>query len=134
MRVLGISPLDKDATISLLEDGRVVFACGEERLSRVKLQSGFPHRALRLGLDRTGWDPASIDAVAYAFFDGDGEAALMRQALEKDARAHRSDCTAGSLDRLHAVSSNGYAVDRTQRIPGLPTAESEFMPPKPWLN
>src|SRR5207253_9128738 len=62
MRVLGLSPLDKDATASFLEDGRVVFACGEERLSRVKLQDGFPHRALQLGLRRTGWDPASIDA------------------------------------------------------------------------
>ena len=59
MRVLGISPLDKDATVSFLEDGRVVFACAEERLSRVKLQSGFPHRAVRLGLERTGWDPAA---------------------------------------------------------------------------
>ena len=80
MRVLGISPLDKDSTVSLMEDGRVVFACGEERLSRVKLQDGFPHRALKLGLERTGWDPASIDAVAYAFFDGDEETRLMREA------------------------------------------------------
>src|SRR5947209_14438978 len=133
MRVLGISPLDKDATASFMEDGRVVFACGEERLSRVKLQGGFPHRAIRLGLDRTGWDPASIDAVAYAFFDGDGEARLMQEALEKDARFHRSNCTAASLERLYAVSSNGYAVNRTQRIPGLPTEQSEFMPPKGWL-
>src|SRR5437762_6251547 len=100
MRVLGISPLDKDATASFLEDGRVVFACGEERLSRVKLQSGFPHQAVRLGLKRTGWDPASIDTVAYAFFDGAGEADLMRQALAKDASVHRPDCTAASLRRL----------------------------------
>src|SRR6188474_1087707 len=98
MRVLGISPLDKDATVSFLEDGRVIFACAEERLSRVKLQSGFPHRALRLGLQRTGWDPASIDAVAYAFFDGAGEADLMEQAYAKDAQVHRSDCTAASLE------------------------------------
>src|SRR6516162_290550 len=98
MRVLGISPLDKDATVSLLEDGYVVFACGEERLSRVKLQGGFPHRALRLGLERTGWDPASIDAVAYAFYDGAGEERLMREALDKDARVHRADCTAASLE------------------------------------
>src|SRR5213082_2382591 len=113
MRVLGISPLDKDATASFMEDGRVVFACGEERLSRVKLQGGFPHRALRLGLARTGWEPASIDAVAYAFYDGAGEADLMWQAFRKDAQGHRSDCTAASLQRLRAVSSNGYAVDRS---------------------
>src|SRR5262249_20089369 len=110
MRVLGISPLDKDATASFLEDGRVVFACGEERLSRVKLQGGFPHRAVRLGLERTGWDPATVDAVAYAFFDGAGEAALMEQAFEKDGRAHRWNSTAASLRGLRAVGSNGYAV------------------------
>jgi carbamoyltransferase len=134
MRVLGISPLDKDATASFLEDGRVVFACGEERLSRVKLQEGFPRRALRLGLERTGWDPASIDAVAYAFFDGDGETRLLYEALDSDARAHRSDCTAASLRKLQAVSSNGYQVDRTCLIPGLPTEESEFMAKKSWLK
>jgi carbamoyltransferase len=117
-----------------VEDGHVVFACGEERLSRVKLQDGFPHRAVRLGLDRTGWDPDSIDGVAYAFFDGEGEARLMRQAFEKDARVHRSDCTAESLRNLHVASSNGYMVDRNRRIPGLPTEQSEFMPSKPWLK
>jgi carbamoyltransferase len=134
MRVLGISPLDKDATVSFVQDGKVVFACGEERLSRVKLQGGFPHRALKLGFERTGWTPASIDAVAYAFFDGDGEAKLMEEAFAKDAAAHRSDCTAASLQRLQYVSSNGYAVDRTQLIPGLASEAAEFMPPKPWLK
>src|SRR5947208_15407289 len=93
MRALGISPLDKDATVSFMEDGRVVFACGEERLSRVKLQDGFPHRAVRLGLERTGWDPASIDVAAYAFFDCDGQPDLMRQAYAKDARDHSARCT-----------------------------------------
>jgi carbamoyltransferase len=132
MRVLGISPLDKDATVSLVEDGRVVFACGEERLSRVKLQDGFPHRALQLGLQRTGWDAASVEVVAYAFFDGDGEARLMREAFDKDALLHRSNCTADSLRSLNEASNNGYAVDRTVPIPGLPTLTSEFVPAKPW--
>src|SRR5438067_9040091 len=131
MRVLGISPLDKDATVSFLEDGRVVFACAEERLSRVKLQSGFPHRALRLGLDRTGWEPASIDAVAYAFFDGDGEMQMMREAMDLDARAHRSAATADALRALRAAERN-YVLDRSTSIPGLPTDESEFMPRTAW--
>src|SRR5439155_22615653 len=103
MRVLGISPLDKDATASFLEDGRVVFACAEERLSRVKLQSGFPHRALRLGLEKTGWDATSVDAVAYAFLDGDGETQLMREAMDLDARAHRPAATADSPRALRAA-------------------------------
>lgn len=134
MRVLGISPLDKDATVSFMEDGQVIFACGEERLSRVKLQSGFPHRALRLGFERTGWDPASIDIVAYAFFDGEGETQLMRKAFEKDALLYQSDCTTASIQKFRAASTNGYSVDRSIRIPGLPTEQSEFMPRKGWLK
>src|SRR5262245_23018562 len=134
MRVLGISPLDKDATVSFLEDGRVVFACGEERLSRVKLQGGFPHRAMRLGLKRTGWDAASIDAAANAFFDGAGEEKLMREAIARDKEAHQSNCTATSLKRFSEASSGGYKVDRALRIPGLPTEQSEFMPPKGWFK
>jgi carbamoyltransferase len=134
MRVLGISPLDKDATATFMEDGEIVFACAEERLTRVKLQDGFPDRAVKLGFERTGWDPASIDTVAYAFFDGDGEAALIREAQAKDARAHRPDCTASSLERLRSVGSNGYVVDRSKRIPGFAEEKDEFMPPKPWLK
>jgi predicted NodU family carbamoyl transferase len=57
MRILGISPLDKDSTVSLLEDGHVLFACGEERLSREKLQDGFPHRALQLALSGAAGRP-----------------------------------------------------------------------------
>src|SRR5215210_6125495 len=110
MRVLGISPLDRDATASFLEDGRILFACAEERLSRVKLQDGFPHRAVRLGLERTGWDAGSIDAVAYAFFDGQEEGRLMRRALAHDARANRPGGTAASLAKLRSALAAGYTV------------------------
>jgi carbamoyltransferase len=130
MRVLGISPLDKDATVSLMEDGRVVFACAEERLSRVKLQSGFPERALTLGLARTGWDPASIDSVAYAFYDWDEEARLIKEAMIRDEERNGSSSTADSVARYRAALKSGYKVDRTIRIPGLETEASEFMPKK----
>ena len=77
MRILGISPLDTNTTVSFMEDGAVVFACAEERLSRVKMQDGFPHKALEMGFERTGWTADSIDVVAYAFFDGETETKLM---------------------------------------------------------
>jgi carbamoyltransferase len=130
MRVLGISPLDKDATASFLEDGRIVFACAEERLSRVKLQDGFPHRAVRLGLERTGWDPASIDVVAYAFYDGAGEAGLIREAFRRDVRVNRLGATTESLRALRAAFSTSYRIDRARRIPGFDREQDEFMPPK----
>jgi carbamoyltransferase len=134
MRVLGISPLDKDATVSFLEDGHIIFACAEERLSRVKLQDGFPEQALELGLKKTGWQPETIDAVGYAFFDGAEETRLMEEALRKDNQAHRTNATASSLRRLRHLTGNGYAVDRTYRIPGFDVEADEFMPRKPWLK
>ena len=134
MRILGISPLDKDATASFLEDGQIVFACAEERLSRVKLQDGFPARAVRLGFERTGWDANSIDGVAYAFFDGDGEARLIREAQQKDAAAHAHDATSSSLQRLRAVSAGGYALNRSTAIPGFARENDEFMPRKSWAK
>jgi carbamoyltransferase len=134
MRVLGISPLDKDATASFVEDGQVIFACAEERLSRVKLQDGFPEKAIGLGLERTGWDPSTIDAVAYAFFDGEEEARLIREAWAKDAARHRATCTRRSLDRLRAAQATGYVVDRSTPIPGFVEERMEFMPPKPWAK
>lgn len=134
MRVIGISPLDKDSTVSFVEDGQILFACGEERLSRLKLQDGFPHRALKLGMERLQWDPNSIDAVAYAFFDGNGEAELIRKAQKKDFLRHTSKATAASLRELQEALSRDYQLDRSTFIPGLDTPESEFMPSKSWLK
>lgn len=133
MRVVGISPLDKDSTASFVEDGRVVFACGEERLSRTKLQDGFPTRAIKMGLERTGWDPASIDSVAYAFFDAQGEARLIDHAVKQDADRYRAQDTAVSLDKVRALAEN-YRFDRTLRIPGIDDEADEFVAKKPWAK
>lgn len=132
MRVIGISPLDKDSTVSFVEDGRVLFACGEERLSRVKLQSGFPDRAVKLGFERTGWAAADVDAVAYAFFDWDEEAKLIGDAIALDAERNGPGATAASAEKYRHAIASGYKVDRTVRIPGLETEESEFVPRKAW--
>ena len=133
MRILGISPLDKDTNVSLMEDGRVLFACGEERLSRVKLQSGFPHKALREGLNRLGWDPQSIDSVAYAFFDAPEESRLIAESVAVDVAEH-AKLRGESAELYRAKIDNGYAVNRTARIPGIETEAAEFMPRKAWYK
>jgi carbamoyltransferase len=134
MRIIGISPLDKDSTVSFVEDGRVVFACAEERLSRVKLQSGFPDKALSLAFERTGWKPESVDAVAYAFFDWDEEERLIREAVAEDARAGGGSRLHSAASRYRAAADGDYRADRTVRIPGLETEASEFVAPKRWLK
>lgn len=132
MRVIGISPLDKDATVSFLEDGRVIFACAEERLSRVKLQSGFPERALSLAFERTGWQPDSVDAVAYAFFDWDEEARLIAEAVELDAQRHGANSNSESSRRYQEAVARPYVVNRDRLIPGLDSVDAEFVPRKSW--
>src|ERR1700752_5272108 len=84
MNVLGISPLDKDATVSLMENGRIVFAAGEERFSRVKLLDGFPMQALQVGLAYTGMRLEEIDVVAYPFFDWQYETALFTKNIQHE--------------------------------------------------
>ena len=82
VRVLGLSPLDKDATASAVEDGRILFAAGEERFSRIKQHAGFPERAVEAALAHAGWSPADVDLVVYPFFEAAREAQLIEAAIE----------------------------------------------------
>ena len=79
MKILGISPLDKDATVSLVEDGKVLFAAGEERFSRKKQHAGFPHEALKRALEFTNTDASEVCEVSYPFLTADQEIRLMRR-------------------------------------------------------
>ena len=81
MIVLGISPLDKDATVSIVADGEILFAAGEERFSRRKQHAGFPHRALKIAFELTGIRPEQVDCVAYAFLPWKRELAAIDESL-----------------------------------------------------
>ena len=84
MKVLGLSPLDKDSTVTLMVDGEIVYAAGEERFTRVKLQSGFPWQSLQDALDRTGTAAEEIDSVVYPFFTSDEETRLFERNLQRE--------------------------------------------------
>ena len=65
MRVLGISAYYHDSAAALVDDGQVIAAAQEERFSRKKHDSGFPHRAVRWCLESSGIRPADLDFVAF---------------------------------------------------------------------
>ena len=65
MKVLGIHD-GHNASAALVDDGVVVAALQEERLTRLKNEFSFPHLALEWVLRSTGTDPSEIDAVAMA--------------------------------------------------------------------
>ncbi len=90
MKVLGISPLDKDTNVSIVEDGVILFAAGEERFTRNKQQDGFPMHAIEKALQYTNTKIEDIDMVAYPFMDYQDEAKLIAKNLddEKDFLAH----------------------------------------------
>ena len=116
MKVLGISPLDKDSTVSLVEDGRILFAAGEERFTRVKLQDGFPWRALEAALEcdrdagrtRSTWSPIRSSMRT-------SEDAAHRAASRRSARSSRTTDAHGDLGALLGDGRRARAPARRAR-------------------
>jgi len=117
MKVLGISPLDKDSTVTIVEDGAITYAAAEERFTRVKLQDGFPWRALEDALDRTGTKPEEIDRVVYPFLSYDEETRLFERNLAKERQfltETEAGATSAEIDKARArIPSN------REPVPGL---------------
>jgi carbamoyltransferase len=63
LKILGVHDGHNAAAV-LLEDGFVRAGLQEERLTRVKNQSGFPRNAVQWVLESTGTDPGELDFVA----------------------------------------------------------------------
>lgn len=102
MRVLGLGT-EGDSGAAIVEDGRILAAVNEERISRLKLVEGFPRGAIQEVLRRTGTTIADLDAVLVASthdlfvnelrpFDGwfqhriDGVGTYLKRATGKFAR------------------------------------------------
>ncbi len=62
MRLLAIHE-DTNANAALFEDGKLVFAVAEERLTRKKFQEGFPTQALAYIADKFGVSTATADVL-----------------------------------------------------------------------
>ncbi len=122
MNVIGISPLDKDATVSVVADGQVVFAAGEERFIRNKLQSGFPAQALQTALDTTGLHLDDIDTIAYPFFDWEREDRLFTQNI-RDEQAFLASARRTSAPVRTALAA---VPERHETVAGLETPNEKM--------
>ncbi len=65
MRVLGVSAFYHDSGAALVEDGRIVAAVQEERLTRIKHDHSFPRRAIAAVLEIAGLKLADVDHVCF---------------------------------------------------------------------
>jgi len=117
MKVLGVSPLDKDSTVSLMEDGRMLYAAAEERFTRVKLQDGFPWRALEDALQRTGTTLDQIDCVTYPFLPWEEETRLFQRNLSNEREFLEDTPNTHTAELLRQAASR--VPNRAGSIPGL---------------
>src|ERR1051325_10289609 len=65
MNILGLSAFYHDSAAALVVDGRIVAAAQEERFTRKKHDSGFPHCALAYCLEEGKINLDEIDYVAF---------------------------------------------------------------------
>lgn len=124
MKVLGISPLDKESTVTLVEDGVVRYAAAEERFTRTKQQDGFPWRALGDALRVTGTSPAEIDRVVYPFLNWEEETRLFERNLASE-RDFLDETEAASTRIALGEAAGRIPADRPA-VPGL-TSPGERM-------
>src|SRR5215468_8026806 len=65
LHVLGISAYYHDSAAAILCDGEVVAAAQEERFTRTKGDSAFPHHAVGYCLERAGVTESEVEHVAF---------------------------------------------------------------------
>src|SRR4029450_10661208 len=65
MKILAISAHYHDSAAALVVDGVPVCAVQEERLSRHKVDAGFPEGAIEWCLTQAGTGPSDLDAVVF---------------------------------------------------------------------
>src|SRR5947207_3508341 len=65
MRFLGLSAYYHDSAAALVQDGEVIAAAQEERFTRKKHDSRFPHQAIQACLEATVTRPSQLDYVTF---------------------------------------------------------------------
>jgi carbamoyltransferase len=63
--VLGLSAYYHDSAAALVRDGVIIAAAQEERFTRKKHDSGFPHNAVRYCLEAAGTGLSDVDHIAF---------------------------------------------------------------------
>jgi len=65
---LGISSLDSDSTVTIVKDGKIIYAAQEERFTRVKQQDGFPYKAIENAFSYLNIGIQDIESVSFGWF------------------------------------------------------------------
>lgn len=66
MKILGIHLLGHDSSVTLIEDGKILYAASNERFSRVKMDKQAPLQVLENCLEYTKTKPENIDKIVIS--------------------------------------------------------------------
>ena len=122
MRVLGISAYYHDSGAALVEDGRIVAAVQQERLTRVKHDNSFPDRAIGAVLEIAGIGLGEVDHVCFYEKPFVKFERLLETYLAFAPRGYRSFATAMPVwvkDKLFQKSALLKALKAVEDAPGL---------------
>jgi carbamoyltransferase len=100
-----------DAAAVLLDDGIVIAAIEEERLSRVKHTNYFPARAIRHCLSKAGATINDLDAIALGFAESSLDRAASSEMWNSSEAAWKS-----GRELLGAVFEREFRVDVRDRL------------------
>ncbi len=65
MYILGVSAYYHDSAACLIKDGKIISAAQEERFTRKKYDSSFPHNALDYCLRQANISPKQLEAIVF---------------------------------------------------------------------
>ena len=65
MYILGISAFYHDSSVTLLKDGKIIFALEEERFTRIKHDKSFPYQSIKYCLDKENININDISYIGY---------------------------------------------------------------------
>lgn len=65
MKILGISAFYHDSSACLIDNGEIISACQEERITRVKHDSDFPSKSILYCLQQAECSPTEIDYIIF---------------------------------------------------------------------
>ncbi len=113
MNILGISSLDNISGATLVCDGDIVAAVAEERMTRVKLQEGFPALAIDEVLRIGGLSYGDIDAVTYPFFPWQRESSCFWRGFVRNTISEVGAETAFTAKVGHLLRYGKWCIDCT---------------------
>lgn len=121
-----------DTGVALVgRDGRIIAAMSEERLSRVKMDGGFPFRALDAVMRIGGVQPKDLDAVAVPFLNradqmAEGARMLMAAVTQPSVLAGQYRTRTGHdafQDGMRAIGAYGYVEEFKRKVAAVRAAD-----------